>query len=63
MQTLPACRVYTLQVDEGCTASRALIETMLKPLTPQALENGQKFETLNPRWDAHPAPHVPSCTW
>lgn len=31
MQTLPAYRVHTLQVDEGCTASRDLTETMLSP--------------------------------
>jgi len=33
MQTLPACREHTLQVDEGCAAVHALIETILDPRT------------------------------
>lgn len=63
MQTLPACREHTLQVNEGCAAARALIETMLKTTTPHAVENGRKIEALSSRRDAHPEPHVPSCTW
>ena len=45
MQTLPACREHTLQVNEGCAASRALTETMLRTTTLHAIENGQGVES------------------
>ena len=46
MQTLPACRVHPLQVDEGCTAAHAVTETMLNPTTHGAAENGLTRESL-----------------
>lgn len=40
MQALPACRVHPLQVNEGCTAAHALIETMLNPTAHCSVANG-----------------------
>lgn len=54
MQTLPACRVHTLQVDEGYTAAHALIETMLNLTAHCAVENGQEIEALGSGWDTRP---------
>lgn len=54
MQALPACRVHTLQVDEGCTAAHALIETMLNPTAHCVVENGQEIEVLGSGWDTRP---------
>ena len=58
MQTLPACRVYTLQVDEGRTAAHALIETMLNPTAHCAVSNGQRTAVRSPRRDSRPGLHV-----
>jgi hypothetical protein len=58
MQTLQTCRVYTLQADEGYTATRALIEIRLNPTARCAVENGQRIEALSSRWDTHPGFHV-----
>lgn len=58
MQTLPACRVYTLQVDERCTAALALIEAMLNQTARCSVTNGQEIEILSPRWDTHLEIHL-----
>lgn len=58
MQTLQAYRVYTLQVDEGCTTAHTLIGTMLNPTAHCAVENGPRIEVLNPWRDTHPGLHV-----
>jgi len=63
MQTLPACRVYTLQIDERCTASRALTETLLSPTAHRAAENGQRIGVMSFGLGIPPAPHSPLCRW
>ena len=47
MQTLSACRVHPLHVDEGYTAAHAVTETMLSPTAHGAAENGQTCDSLS----------------